>query len=358
MLQFFKRIILFAYLLLMRWTKRKKLLVKLVPQYKKKELDITELPEVLDELKQFPKDLRAKTSLSGFNSQGLCINVTRTTPEGLRRMQLDLDIPGHGYFCHKELVPDCPGLGRTSLKCLDPMRRWQVQFHGLLRHVNAGGKRLNASIFLYWQCLFDPYDFLLSPSCWSLAKTLSCLSWRTIITSSIFDNGIFYNQWGELRGRVRIEGHDEINIKLKSVRERKIKNKDAMLFKNIVQQYFVLEQSGLSFSQQAATIASELLYFGRVTFPIADSTPSSLHQSRNPIVDDTSELLKFPHEIKIASNSYKVHEEFTRPYFGDKMIGFALLTATRATVLRLTKPNKQSLMTMATGPCQHHHYLK
>ena len=218
-------------------------------------------------------------------------------------------------------MPDCPGLGRTSLKCLDPMRRWQVHFHGLLQHMNAGGKRLNASIFLYWQCLFDPYDFLVSPSCWSLAKTLSCLSLRTIITTPLFDNCIFYNQWGELRGRVRIEGHDELTIKLKSVRERTIKFKDAKLFDNEVQQHFLLEESGLSFSQEAVTIASASLYFGRVTFPIADSTPSWLHRSRGS--NDKSELLQFPQNVIISSNSFDVHEELTRTCFGDQMIGFA-----------------------------------
>ena len=325
MLQYFKRIILFAYLMLMRWSERRKLLDKLVPNYKKKELDIAELPAVLDELQQFSKDFCVETSLSGFNSQGLCINGTsRTTPEGLRRMQLDLDIPGHGYFCHKELVPDCPRLGRTSLKCLDPMRRWQVKFHGLLRHVNAGGKKVNASIFMYWQCLFDPYDFLLSPLCWSLAKTLSCLSWRTIITTPLFDNGIFYNQWGELRGRIRIEGLDELKVKLKSVRERDIKGKGSILQKDIIRQHFVLEQSGLSFSQQAATVDSDNLYFGRVTFPVADSTPSSLHHSRVSNVDDTSELLKIPQQINISSKSFDVQEELTRPCFRNhQMIGFA-----------------------------------
>ena len=324
MLQFCKRIILFAYLLLARWSKRKRILEKLVPNYKKKEIDIHELPAVLDELKQFPKDFIVETSLLGFNSQGLCINVkSRETTEGLRCIQLDLDIPGYGYFCHRELVPDCPGLGRTSFKCLDPMRRWQVQCLSVLQHVNADGKKVNASVCLYWQCLVDPYDFLLSPTCWSLAGSLSCLSWRTLITTPIFDNGIFYNQWGELRGRIRIEGIDELNVKLKSVREREIKYKDAILLKDIVRQHFVLEQSGLSFSQQAATIACEPLYFGRVTFPIADSTPSSLHQLRGSIVDDTSDLLKFPQQIKISSKSFDVHEEFSRPCFGNEMIGFA-----------------------------------
>ena len=324
MLQILKRIILFIYLLLKRWSKRKILLENLAPKYKKQKLDIAELPAVLDELKQLPKEFSDNTSLSGFDSHGLCISVkSRKVPKGLRCIQLDLDIPGFGYFYHKELVPDFYGLGRTCLICLDPMRRWQVQFQGLLRNVNAGGKKVNGSILLYWHALSDPYDSLLSPSCWSLAGTLSCLSWRTIVTIPIFANGIFYNQWGELRGRIRIEGHEEIKVKLKSVREREIKHKDTHMFNDVIQQHFILKESGLSISQQATNFASESIYFGRVTFPIADSTPSALHHVRGSIADEPIKLLKFPQQIKTCSNTYDVHEKLTRHCFGDPMIGFA-----------------------------------
>ena len=322
MFRILKRIIIFIYLLLVRWSKRKILLENLAPKYKKHKLDITELPAVLDELKQLPKEFSDDTS--GFDSHGLCISVkSRKTPDRLRCIQLDIDIPGFGYFYHRELVPACSGLGRTRLNCLDPMRRWQVQFQGLLRCVNVGGKNLNASIFLYWQCLFDPYDSLLSPSCWSLAGTLSCLGLKTIITTPMFDNGILYSQWGELRGRIHIEGREDIKVKLKSVREREIKYTDTHMFNDVIQQHFILEQSGLSFSQQAVKLASESLYFGHVTFPIADSTPSSLPYLNISTAEETSKLLKFPQQIKTCSNTYDVHEKFTRHCFGDPMIGFA-----------------------------------
>ena len=224
MLGFLKQIVSFFYFLLVRMSKRKTFLDRLAPRYKKRELDIAEIPAVLDELKYLPKEFEDETSFVGFDSRGLCIKIhSKRKASGTRAMKLDLDIPGRGYFCHKESVTNSFQFRRTGVICLDPMRRWQVRFQGYLRHSNADRKKVYATILLYWQCLFDPYDYVMSPSCWRLASSMSCLSWKTIFTTSLFDDVLFYEQWGELRGRINIEGHEEMNARFKSVRTRDIK---------------------------------------------------------------------------------------------------------------------------------------
>ena len=63
----------------MRWPKRKKLLENLVPKYKKKDLDIAELPAILDEIKQLPKDVSAETTLSG----SVLMDYVSTSSQGI-----------------------------------------------------------------------------------------------------------------------------------------------------------------------------------------------------------------------------------------------------------------------------------
>ena len=323
MLGILKQIVLFFYFLLVRWSKRKILIDKLVPNHKKRGLDITEIPAVLDELKDLPKEIEDETSLAGFESLGSCIKIhTKRKADGTKTMQLDLDIPGYGYFHHRELKPVSLGFGGSGLVCLDPMRRWQVRFRGYLRHINADGKEVYATILLYWQCFFDPYDYVMSPSCWKLAASMSNLSWKTILTTPLLDDVISYEQWGELRGRIDIEGHEEMNVRFKSVRTREIK-RQSTLSNNIIKQHFILKQSGLSFSHVVKTINTEPVSLCKVTFPIADSHTAKLRQ---PMIGDgpaSSELLAFPKRISTCSYTYEITEKQSRYCFSGPKAGFA-----------------------------------
>ena len=269
-----KQIVLFFYFLLILWSKRKILMDKLVPNYKKRGLDIAEIPAVLDEEKYLPKDMEDETSFAGFDSLGSCIKIHSTRKaDGTKVMQLDVDIPGYSYFYNRESIPVSLEPGRNGLICLDPMRRWQVKFRGYLRQMNADGKKVYATILFYWQCLFDPHDYVMSQSCWKLAASMSCLSWKTILTAPLLDDIISYEQWSELRGRINIEGNEEINVRFK----REIKPHRTQS-NNLIKQHFILKKSGLSFSHVVKTINTELVYLCQVTFPIADSHPATLCQ--------------------------------------------------------------------------------
>ena len=101
------------------------------------------------------------------------------------------------------------------------MKRWKVNFRGPLT-LRDSGKRIHASISLYWQSLHDPYDHIVSLSSWELARNMRSLGWRHMLNFAMLDSRISYEQWGELRGRISKETFEEISLRLKSVRDRTI----------------------------------------------------------------------------------------------------------------------------------------
>ena len=337
MLRLLKQIVLFFYIWLVRLSKRERLLKTLVPRCKKREIDIPDIPAALDEIRPLPENWHDNISLVGFDYEGLCIRVNaKRQSNRCRTIKLDLDIPGYGKFSHKEMVSDITDLNndtescfegrKIQIHCLDPMKRWKVQLRGPLTDLNVNGKRVHATVLLYWQCLFDPYDHLLSPSYWKLAGNMSGLSWHDIQTLSVFDRNVVYEQWGELRGRINLETH-ELQVRLKSVRTRDYNMKKSNYIQTNLQQHFVLKESGLSFSQRIMSLSNRTsVYSGYVTYPFKDSYPTNLQQLRKEIKDISK--LSFPQDIVACNMPYKVCETLSRSCFDNQKsrFNFKLLT--------------------------------
>ena len=70
-------------------------------------------------------------------------------------------------------------------------------------------------------------------------------------------------------------------------------------------------------------INSERVYFGHVTFPIADSHQTSLRQTNVDHGAGTSKLLAFPQQIATCSNLYQVDENLSRYCFSGPKAGLA-----------------------------------
>ena len=339
MFQLLKQIVLFFYFWFVRLSKQQEVLRTLIPKYRKREIDIPEIPAALDEIEVLPEDWQDNVSFVGFDNEGLCIriNAARQSDES-RAIYLDLDIPGFGKFSYTEIVTNITNPGtkikscfegrRIQMYCLDPMKRWKVQFRGPLDNINFNGKRVHATILLYWQCLFDPYGHLLSPSNWKLAGTLSDVMWYSIQALSVFERDISYEQWGELRGRINIETHDEQYIRLKCVRERSFNTKSSNNI-TFLRQHFVLKKSGQSFSQRIMKFCSKkLTYSGYVTYPIKDSFPTWIQNVKEISEYNKAIILKFPQEITACHVCYKICENLTRKCFGKQNSGFNFKTLT------------------------------
>ena len=252
-----------------------------------------------------PKGGQYHVSFVGFDSQGSRIRImTDGKCSGHRRVRLDLDLLGHGHFQYEDSKLNNVQSSDSSysycgrrVSCLDPMKRWKISFIGLLHHAKVGGKRVHASVLLYWQCLFDPYDHMMSPSCWKLAGYFSCLTWKTILTtSSLFDNALYFERWGELRGRIDIQGFEKKSVRLRCMRKRDFGHTTRS---NVVvrEQHFLLKESGLSFSHQVK-LNNESVYLGYLTYPIGDRHPIQLHHEQTLGSDKACGILKFPQEIK------------------------------------------------------------
>ena len=338
MVQLVKHLVLWFYFLFARFAKRERLIQILSPNRKKREIDVPEIPATLDDITKTPEEWETKTSFVAFDGQGTCIRIkTQRSAGGRENVVAEFDIPGYGYFTYQESL-QClnkprgnihPLFGGKTIQifCLEPMRRWKICFRGPLEHINNSGARVHANVLLYWECLSDPYDHFMTPSCWELAGTLSCLSWRNIMTTPVFDNGVCYEQWGELRGRIEVENHDRLDVRLKSIRERGFELKSAKGTSLMCRQHFVLKESGLSFSQRIIGVNDESVYFGFVTFPIGDSHPTTLfgHGTYDSVEEHN---LQFPQHIRTCNMSYRIFNSLYKHCFNgpDSGVTFQNLT--------------------------------
>ena len=336
MFQLQKRIALYFYFVSVRSSKRERLIKILTSKTSKNKLDIAAIPAAFDEVRRLREKWQSSTSFVGFDDHGLCTIIkAQKDHDGIETLRIDLDLPGYGHFSPNEVVSyqnkyddnrdHIFGGRRFKLFCLNPMKRWKVHFRGPLIHMNANGTQLHASVSLYWHCFFDPYDHLLTPSCWQLACKLSHLKWKDIFQFSAFDNTVGYEQWGELRGRINIETCDEIAVRLKCVREVTFRHKNFNDFQPVSRQSFVVKESGLSFSSQDMKLANNFVQSGYMSFPIGDIISTRL-QSVKASDDGRSSFKSY--SILAGDMCYHVSDILTRPCFTNGNSDFKFTTLT------------------------------
>ena len=320
----------------MRSAKRERLVKRLLPDFKKRKLDLPFIPAAFDDLAQLPNGWHDCTSFVGFNKEGVCFRLTaKRTDKDVQSLQLDLDIPGFGYFSHKENViiqnrdsEDVLFRGSSILViCLQPMRRWKVNFRGPLT-IHDSDKCLHATLSLYWQCLFDPYDHIVSPSSWELARNMSSLGWNQIFNFAMLDSRVNYEQWGELRGRINIETFEELSLRLKCVRDRTLSSGKLDMKVREFRQHFEVMSSGLSFSNITMWQRSNRFNSSYVYFPIGDSVSSRiLNSNKNATLQSTTEVT-FPIKISTCNRQFNVSENLARVCFNDHKSPFRYSTLT------------------------------
>ena len=324
-MELLKRILLFIYLLLFRKKQRGKSLNELTKNVRKKRYmhNLPELPTALDEIATLPEGWTESVSFSCFDNDGVCAQFEVNKCNNKISAGFDLEIPGIGHFSHKATVKHRKGSnnGQSSLSgneklqifSLQPMRRWRITFRGSCK--TNHGKHKHANVSLFWQCLSDPFDYFSSPSCWDQAKTLSQLSLEDIRTLCL-SNIVWFQQWGELRGTVNIDGHQEVDIRLKTVRERIYKPSHTDNFKQLCSQYLVIRDSGHAFSTSILKFESgSNLYLGYMTFPIGDNHsayPEKIHERKD---EHGSAVFSFPQIINSSNRGYHIVEKMNRTCF-------------------------------------------
>ena len=332
MLRLLKKVLLYFYFIFVRTTKREWLIKLLTGTLDKRKIDIPAIPTDLDKVQTIPEQWQDSISFVGFDSNGVCVKIkAQKRDDGKQQLEADFDIPGFGRYRYKEIaITKCDhymgymfGGRRLKIDCQDPMKKWRIYFRGPLMHVNENGERIHAIVSLHWLCLFDPYDFLLSPSCWQLAENLSYLKLEDIFQSSFFDNMVSYEQWGELRGSIEVETKENLEIKLKCVRSRSFTAQNTSYLTSTSHQHFVVMESGLSFSNHSLKRGSRFIHSGYVSFPIGDKIPTFLRSRTGYSATSSLTLVDLMSAERLQ---FHLSENLTRDCLGSEISEFKFTT--------------------------------
>ena len=335
--------------------------------------DNPEVPAVLDEITHIPNTYVDTIRFAGFDKNESCVNIELERYKNAKSLQMDLEVPGLGHFSYSNT---CNGrnetfdeydskdisCGKLSVSNHQLMRRWKLYFRGFLNHKNNDGKRLHARISLYWQCLSDPYDYFASPPCWELANHLSNLPLRDIYQLCHRDF-IWFQQWGELRGNVEIEGYEKRSLRLKCLRDRVYEpftQNDIHICQNDIHicrsKYAVQEDSGFGLVSNEVRIRNNKhLHLGFITFPVGDSHPSNIVFQKSEL---NSTELRVSEIAEACNNTYTIKEKKGHTLFSsdDMCIKFKTFTVNDSKAYGLdTLYDKRKTNSLTAGESQIDH---
>ena len=329
-----KRIVIFVILKWLGRRKRKDLVEKLTSKSRKQNYlyNVDNIPAVLDDVKQLPPNWKETISFNAFDSNGICARLlVERNKRGCQKATLDLDIPSYGCFKydekralenHKTDADDlCDGV-KLKLFCQQAMVRWRIYLRGSLINVNDGEQSRHAIIALYWTCLFDPYDHFAPSNIWIRARHLSFLSWAEIFANAWDEDRLCYEQIGELRGRILIENHEELDVRLRCVRERFFSITDsADNIEKVYSEHIVVEETGLTLSNSFINLPdSRIAIYGYVAFPYGETLPVESTIQERAYKEQIRQSLSSSHDyVDHSSKTYNIVPKFTRPCFSDSV---------------------------------------
>ena len=322
-----KQILLFVYLLLFRKKQRAKNIQQLTKNVRKRRYinNVSELPTSLDEIDvdTLPEGWTDTVCFSGFDKDGTCAyfkveNFNKTSDTGF-----DVKISGIGQFSFTNTTECYKGRnqGYKSLReseklqifAQQPMRKWRIKFCGTCKAQD--GEHRHTTISMFWQCLADPFDYSVSPSCWDEAKFVSHLSLKEM-WSVLTSDTLWFQQRGELRGTINIDGQPELHIRLKAVREKIFRPSTAGHFQSICSQHLVLNDSGQAFSINIRQFESgNNLIMGYMTFPTSDNHvayPEKIHTRKDEL---GTIVYDFPKIINSYNLTYQIVEKLSHACF-------------------------------------------
>ena len=320
MLNFLKQILLWLWLEFARRPNRKALIDKITSRTRdsKRVDDIPDIRTVLDEVCEIPENFEDFVSFTGFDQTGnvLVLKVNRHY-DGSEELCLDIDLPCQGQFSYHETQisngtdnrENLCSSRRLTLYCHQPMKRWRLYFRGPMTCLADGGKAKQITISCFWQCLSDPYDYFVTPSCWAVAGSLSNLPWKDMVKLNM-PKEICYEQLGEMRTRICI-GDNELLLRFKCVKERGFAYSDSLKIKRDQKKYVSVEKTGLFFSsQRISKDDGGYLTLGYVLFPIGDVSHAVQKEQRST---SNKPVLKIT--ATACGNEYIISESLKRLAF-------------------------------------------
>ncbi|KAK3592024.1 hypothetical protein CHS0354_031535 [Potamilus streckersoni] len=198
---------------------------------------------------------------AGFGKDGTRIALRVARRHGREaEVWVLLEVPGLGFYQHPVHPDTCfyntDGVsftaGGVKLQLLEPLRRWKVSFSGMLRHGLCNtldakpDKYAHVKMTFIWEAVCDPFNFDVDLEMTSLADGIAKEKWSREFWSRLQRmHQTHYEQWGEMWGKICIEGHEERNVRLKSIRDHSFGVRDWRLFYRYMVHYIFVEETGI-----------------------------------------------------------------------------------------------------------------
>ncbi|XP_052244782.1 uncharacterized protein LOC127853955 [Dreissena polymorpha] len=193
-------------------------------------------PEEMDKAqvlhKEHPKAVDA-VYLTGSNKDGQFL-VTATARRHGNHVQtiVYLRLPDVG-FLELPSMPDTSlrgsqegeyAAGGLHIRPMETMKTWSIKFDGKLRQVSSG-KLLNVTFDLTWTACTRYFDFDIDLHPDTLCDAIAREKWsRTFFDTLKTIHQTHYEQFGDTRGTVHIEGHDPVTFDVRGVRDHSYGN--------------------------------------------------------------------------------------------------------------------------------------
>ncbi|XP_071084332.1 rifampicin phosphotransferase-like [Haliotis cracherodii] len=199
---------------------------------------------------------------------------------------LFLDLPGIGQLQHP-VHPDTDvyntdgknfSAGGLTFELLQPMRRWKISYSGLMRVGLCNDidtkpdKFVQTKISFIWDAFTDHFNFDTDISAVAIADGVARELWTKEFWARLQSkHQTHYEQWGEMRGRIAVEGFDERRLSLKTMRDHSYGVRDWRTFYRYVI-HFIYVETGLTAQVGIVSHPDTMshLMIGYVAYPNGD----------------------------------------------------------------------------------------
>nr|XP_022308655.1 uncharacterized protein LOC111114583 [Crassostrea virginica]XP_022308656.1 uncharacterized protein LOC111114583 [Crassostrea virginica]XP_022308657.1 uncharacterized protein LOC111114583 [Crassostrea virginica] len=243
-------------------------------------------PEKLEECPPLLNHPHAIDSVyfGGFNREGVYFVARVARRQGrYAELWLYLHIPGVGDFHHPKhpdtlvsnVTPGTLSAGGLKIEMLEPMKRWRVSFNGLLRKgvckelSRQEDSLVHTKFSFTWKAMSDPFNFDSDVNPGALADGMARERWtRDFFRRLQRDHQTHYEQWGELSGRVQIEGGEERLLQLKTIRDHSYGVRDwRSIYRYVI--HFIFTEDGTIIQVGVVSIPENMsnLKVGYLMFP-------------------------------------------------------------------------------------------
>ncbi|XP_041376866.1 putative phosphoenolpyruvate synthase [Gigantopelta aegis] len=206
-------------------------------------------------------------------------------PDRRAEIWMYLDLPGIGPLQHP-VHPDTDlcnvdgekfSAGGLTFEMLQPMLRWKVSYSGQLRVglcndiKNKPDKFVHVSLSLIWTAFSGPFNFDTDVHPAALSDAIAREDWNKEYFHKLKSlHQTHYEQWGELRGTISVEGYEDRPIYIKTVTDHSFGTRDWRAFRRYIV-HFIYVESGLV--AQIAVVSHETmshLKVGYLFYPNGD----------------------------------------------------------------------------------------